>query len=502
MLFTDLLTTVRPMKAEVPGELEIQGLHYDSRSVRPGGLFFALRGGAADGHRFIEAAVNAGAAAVVVEDAGVVPVGVPYLQVADARQAMAAMADLFYGRPTAGIPVVGITGTNGKTTTTYLIEGVLAQAGIPAAVLGTVSYRFGSTVLPAQHTTPESVELQQVLRELVDMGAKGAVMEVSSHALHQHRVDSCRFSVGIFTNLTRDHLDYHHDMESYYTTKERLFSELLPAGTGRAVANIDDPYGERIARAANCPVIRYGLSAGADVSARNPVFSIDGIVAEIVTPAGDFRLNSRLMGQFNLSNLLAAVATGIAMNIPLEVIRAGLESHIPVPGRLERVENGRGVALLVDYAHTGDALENVLKTIVQVGPKRVITLFGCGGDRDRGKRPIMGEIAVRYSDLAIITSDNPRTEEPEAIIADIKSGLQQVTVPEFTLADLQSGIPGKGYVTVVDRREAIRLAVRLSAPGDIVVLAGKGHEDYQIVGKVKHHFDDREEAAAAFRECC
>ena len=499
-----LTKEVSPLQTSGDLGQEISGLYYDSRQVTPGGLFFALKGVAADGHLFIAAARLAGAVAVVLEDESFAPEGMAWIKVADARHAMSVMAAAYYGRPTDSLPLIGITGTNGKTTTTYLIESILNQAGKPAAVLGTVSYRFGDKVLPASHTTPESVDMQANLRTFADMGAKGMVMEVASHALEQRRADGCRFDVGIFTNLTRDHLDYHHDMESYFSSKLRFFSELLAPDQIKprrnAVVNIDDPYGPRVVAASVAPVISYGLAPEAMVRARNVEFSVNGISGVLETPAGAIEFRSGLLGRFNLYNILASVAAGVALEIPLSIIRDGIEKHGQVPGRVERVANDRGVTLLVDYAHTGDALENVLKTVAEIAQKRIITVFGCGGDRDRGKRPVMGEIAARFSDLAIVTSDNPRTEDPLAIIEEVRAGIIPMAIREYKAADLQAEFAQKGFTVEPSRGAAIRLAVRLAGPGDVVLLAGKGHEDYQIIGKVKHHFDDREEAAAAFRE--
>ncbi|MBI5655406.1 MAG: UDP-N-acetylmuramoyl-L-alanyl-D-glutamate--2,6-diaminopimelate ligase [Geobacter sp.] len=458
-----------------------------------------------DGHRFIDAAIERGACAIVLEDRDHIRSQLPCIVVKDARQAMARMAARFYGEPTARVPLVGITGTNGKTTTTYLVEGILAAAGFPAAVLGTVSYRFGDLEIPAPHTTPESVDLQETLRALLDKGAASIVMEVSSHALEQRRVDGCSFDVGVFTNLTRDHLDYHGDMETYLGAKSRLFSELLAADPIKprryAVINTDDPAGPRIADCSAAPVLTYGLGPAAQVTATDVRFTVDGIKAMLCTPAGNVAFHSRLLGRFNLYNILAAAAVGVALGFAPEIIRAGIEEHRTVPGRLERVENARGITVLVDYAHTGDALENVLQTLTELKTGRIITVFGCGGDRDRGKRPIMGAVAGRFSDLAVVTSDNPRTEEPLGIVAEIREGLVTLGAHEYRLADLQAGFGAAGFVTVPDRREAIRLAIGLARPGDIVLLAGKGHEDYQIIGKTKHHFDDREEAAAALGAC-
>lgn len=483
---------------------DIKGVTCDSRTVTPGSLFFALRGFSVDGHRFISAAVEAGVAAVVLEDAASAPSGIPWVRVADGRAAMAHLAAEFYGNPTAGLPLIGITGTNGKTTTTFLIEAILQAAGIPAAVLGTISYRFGETRVAASHTTPESTELQAALRQLADAGARAFVMEVSSHALEQKRVDGCHFDVGIFSNLTRDHLDYHGTMESYLQSKLRLFSELLRPTAAKprrcAAINMDDEQGRVIAAQAACPVLGYAVDAPADVRAVGVELSVNGIRGTLVTPKGEIAFASRLLGRFNLSNILAAASAAVALDLPLEAVKAGIEGQSNVPGRMERVANERGVTLLVDYAHTGDALENVLTTLKELAVGRIITVFGCGGDRDPGKRPIMGRIAAGLSDLAIATSDNPRTEEPNAILAQVKAGITALAVREYSVDELSNTFSAQGFVMLENRRAAIRLAVKLARPGDIVLLAGKGHEDYQIIGRTKHHFDDREEAARAFSE--
>lgn len=504
MKLAQLIATLESCELHGTDAVEIGGLTCDSRRVTPGTLFFALRGASVDGHGFITAAVQAGAAAVLLEDEASAPSGIPWLRVADGRAAMARMAAEFHGNPTATLPLIGITGTNGKTTTTYLIEGMLLAAGLPAAVLGTISYRFGETRIEASHTTPESTELQAAFRQLADAGAQAFVMEVSSHALEQKRVDGCQFDVGIFTNLTRDHLDYHVTMESYLLSKLRLFSELLRPTAAkphrRAAVNLDDGQGRTVADQAACPVFSYAITVPADVRAEDVELSVNGIRGRLVTPKGRIEFASRLLGRFNLSNILAAVSAGIALDLPLEAIRDGIARHTTVPGRMERVENGCGVTLLVDYAHTGDALENVLTTVKELATGRIITVFGCGGDRDPGKRPIMGRIAAELSDLAIVTSDNPRTEDPCAILEQIKAGIAPLALREYSTGDLADGFGERGFVMQENRRAAIRLAVRLARAGDIVLLAGKGHEDYQIIGRAKEHFDDREEAALAFAE--
>jgi UDP-N-acetylmuramoyl-L-alanyl-D-glutamate--2,6-diaminopimelate ligase len=504
MQLAELSMAVMPIEKAGNQETEILALTCDSRRVKPGSLFFAFKGISADGHSFIASAVKAGAAAVVLEDRSYAPDDVPWILVSAGRVAMAAMAARFNNEPTAIYPLVGITGTNGKTTTSYLVESIMAAAGVPSAVLGTIAYRFGSHLIEASHTTPESTELQAAFRELADAGAKGFVMEVSSHSLEQHRVDGSLFDVGIFTNLTRDHLDYHQTMEAYLAAKQRLFSELLVPDRvkprRRAVINMDDSYGAQVAAVAACPVISYGIDSKADVTAREVIFTVDGISGQIITPAGEIHLQSNLVGRYNLSNILAAVGAGIALDLPVKAIEAGINGHATVPGRLERVPNSAGITCLVDYAHTGDALENVLTAIGKLATGRIITVFGCGGDRDNGKRPIMGRIAAERSDLAIVTSDNPRTEEPLKILEQIMGGILPLNLREYSVESLAAGFTDKGFVMVENRHEAIRLAIRLAKAGDIVLLAGKGHEDYQIIGSTKHHFDDREEARAAFEE--
>lgn len=501
MKLSALLEVIAAVELHGDDNLEITGLTCDSRKVVSGTLFFALRGASTDGHRFIESAVASGAAAIVLEDSDCAPAGVPWLKVVDGRGVMARMAARFNGDPTSGMPLIGITGTNGKTTTTYLIESVLAEAGIRAAVLGTISYRLGDIVFPATHTTPESTELQAMFRRLADAGAKAFIMEVSSHALEQRRVDGCCFDVGVFSNLTRDHLDYHATMEQYLQAKIRLFSELLQPTAAKpnrfAVLNLDDPHSGLIAEQAACAVTGFGVERQGDLELAELAMTVNGISAKVLTRRGELAFKSELLGRFNLSNILAAVAVGLVLDLPLEAISRGVERLKNVPGRMERVENDRGITVLVDYAHTGDALENVLKTVRELTTARIITLFGCGGDRDAGKRPIMGAVAAGMSDLAIVTSDNPRSEDPAKIIAQVREGITPLGIHEYDPVEIADGFEHKGFVAVENRREAIRLAVRVAQAGDVVLLAGKGHEDYQIIGSEKSHFDDREEARMA-----
>jgi UDP-N-acetylmuramoyl-L-alanyl-D-glutamate--2,6-diaminopimelate ligase len=503
MKLSKLLQSIEYKKINGSGDPEISGIHYDSRTVKPGGLFFALKGVAVDGHAYIPGAIANGAVAVVTEEDLAGPDTLAIIKTADSRGVMARTSAVFYGDATATSPLIGITGTNGKTTTTYLIEGILNAAGLPAAVLGTISYRFGDIQLESTHTTPESTDLQAALQQLSVAGAKSFIMEVSSHALEQKRVDGCHFDVGIFTNLTRDHLDYHGSMDRYLLSKSRLFNELLrPDGLKplrRAAINMDDPYGAAVRNVAVCPVITFGTESTNDIYGVGIGITVTGIEGAIQTPKGQFHFSSKLLGRFNLSNILAAVSAGVALDLSLPAIKSGIEMHLPVPGRMERVDNAHGVTCLVDYAHTGDALENVLSTIKEIAAGRIITVFGCGGDRDNGKRPIMGGAAAQWSDLAIVTSDNPRTEDPLQILMQVKAGIAPLGIREYSLTGLADGFGEKGFTVCENRREAIRLAVRLARPGDILLLAGKGHEDYQIIGTTKHHFDDREEAAEAFR---
>lgn len=491
-----LLKNVPVTAISGPCDITVGGLCYDSRRVAGGDCFFAWRGQASDGHRYLPDAVRAGAAVLVVEEPPAGALAATVVQVECSRQAMALMARNFHGDPTAGMAVVGVTGTNGKTTTTYLVEALLAAAGQAPAVVGTISYRFGTLVETAPHTTPEAPDLLAALARFRAAGARSLVMEVSSHALDQYRADGIRFGVGVFTNLTPEHLDYHGDMEHYFASKLRLFAELLPAESGRAVINVDDPYGERLAALVPAAVT-CGRGATAMVRPLDLTVSLDGIRGTVATPLGPVTLASPLLGDYNVENLLGAIGAGVALGLPAGVIAAGLAKATAVPGRLERIDNDRGAVALVDYAHTGDALDRVLQALEELRPARIITVFGCGGDRDPRKRPVMGEVAARRSTIAIVTSDNPRTEDPLAIIAQVRAGVAAVHPREWTPEEAAAG-EGRGCVVIPDRRAAIRFAVGLLRSGDVLLVAGKGHEDYQILGTQRIHFDDREELRAAF----
>ncbi len=467
-----------------PLEVEAKGVTHDSRHAGPGWIFVGLRGLKTDGAAFAPEAIAAGAAAIVADhgpgapgQGGIEGADIPWIVVEDARQALALLSAEFYGHPSRRMQVVGITGTNGKTTTSYMLNAVFEEAGIRCGLMGTVTYRIGTREVEATRTTPEAPDVQGMLRQMVDEGCGACVMEVSSHALALRRVDGTQFAAGVFTNLTRDHLDFHSDMENYFAAKRRLF-EMLPAGAP-AVVNLDDPRGPALADAVNTPVT-YAINRAADVSPGPLSFSLGGLTFDARTPQGVIHVRSRLVGRPNVYNILAATATATALGVPLDAIERGLDRLGGVPGRFE-VASGADddITVIVDYAHTDDALRNLLETARPLAERRLITVFGCGGDRDRSKRPLMGMVVARLSDVVVITSDNPRSEDPVRVIEDAKRGAQ----PE-----VRSGAPE--LLTVVDRREAIREAVRRARPGDVVLVAGKGHEKYQEIGGRVMPFDD------------
>jgi UDP-N-acetylmuramoyl-L-alanyl-D-glutamate--2,6-diaminopimelate ligase len=471
-------------------DLQITGLQYDSRKVAKGNVFVAIRGMEVDGHRFVQRAVNAGATVVVVEDESAAPdalmlhAGVCKLVVPDTRAALAAMSRNFYSDPSRSLRMVGVTGTNGKTTTTHLVRAILEAAGERAGLIGTIEYRIGDEVRPATHTTPESLELNGLLADMVREGCTAAVMEVSSHALAMKRVEGVRFQTAVFTNLTQDHLDFHGSMDAYLQAKRILFETLDPSAT--AVTNADDPYGMEIVAGTPAKVLTYGIGAGPDLRAADIALGVRGCSFTMAAAGTSGTVTSSLTGQFNVSNILAATGAGVALGLPWDAIRAGIASVRSVRGRFEQVVAPLGWTAIVDYAHTPDALENVLKTIHGVkasGPGRVITVFGCGGNRDAGKRPIMGRIASSMSDLTIVTSDNPRGEDPDTIIAQIVAGVAA----------------GREVQVEPDRRKAIRKALSAARRDDVVLIAGKGHETYQVVGTTRAHFDDREEVETFLR---
>jgi UDP-N-acetylmuramoyl-L-alanyl-D-glutamate--2,6-diaminopimelate ligase len=470
----------------------VAGVACDSRVVPAGGVFVAIRGQRADGGRFAAEAVRRGAVAVVAETDAPGDLDVAWLRTTNARLALAELSALFFDRPSEALTVVGVTGTNGKTTTTYLLASVFDAAGLPCGRVGTVTVRVGPAAgdeRDASHTTPEAPELQRLLREMLDHGCRACAMEVSSHALALERVASMRFAAAIFTNLTRDHLDFHGDMQQYFAAKRRLF-EMLPDGAP-AIVNADDPRGVELA--SSLPrVLTYGIDRAADVRAGAIHSSLEGLAFEATTPRGALSMRSPLVGRPNVYNILGVIATAVALDLPDAAIEQGIARLDRVPGRFQMVSAGTDdVRVVVDYAHTDDALKNLLETARPLAEGRLITVFGCGGDRDRTKRPLMGAVAGRLSDLVILTSDNPRSEDPQRIIEEIKRGL--VPSPE-------PGAPPRATVSFVanpDRRQAIEEAIRAAHPGDLVIIAGKGHEKYQVIGARTFPFDDVEVACAA-----
>lgn len=477
----------------------VAGLAYHSGRVRPGEVFVALKGLQTDGHRFIPQAIERGAQVLVVEDEVPAGDGLVCVRTPDTRLALASMSAAWADHPSQELTLIGVTGTNGKTTTSYVLEAIWQAAGAEVGVIGTVNCRFGGQLRPSPVTTPESLDLQNLLREMRAAQVTCAIMEVSSHALDLKRVDASHYDAAVFTNLTQDHLDYHQDMESYFAAKSRLFTELLAAGgaAGLAVLNQDDPWGRKMRRLVAAPVLTYGFGPDVDVRPRHYTLSPQGIQAVLDTPDGPVEITSPLLGHYNLANILAATATALGLGVAPEHIVSGLAAMTGVDGRLEPVAVTGQPLVLVDYAHTPDALAQVLKALRALPFQRLITVFGCGGDRDRTKRPLMGQAAAQGSDLVIVTSDNPRTEDPLAIITQIEAGLQELGWPRLESQDLTPA--ARGYLIVPDRRQAIRVAVEAGTRDDVILLAGKGHETYQIVGTNRRHFDDRQEAWQALR---
>jgi UDP-N-acetylmuramoyl-L-alanyl-D-glutamate--2,6-diaminopimelate ligase len=459
-------------------------------------LFIAISGSQKDGHHYLNEAISSGAKAAIVEHPRALIEGVTFITVPDTRRALAHVAERFYQHPSCELSVIGITGTNGKTTTSYLVESILSAAGRHPGVIGTIDYHFGDHHQGAPNTTPSSLELQRIIREMVDADTSHLIMEVSSHALEQKRVEGVHFDVAVFTNLSSEHLDYHGTIERYAKAKELLFTHYLPRSSKEktyAVINCDDPIGKSLSTEPPAQLLRYGLTEGVEIRVRDYQLSSEGISVRVITPQGELPIHSTLLGSFNLSNILAAIGVAVSQEIPPDAITRGIAQLTMIPGRLEKIPNQEGLTILVDYAHTSDALNHVLTTLATLPRKRVITVFGCGGDRDKTKRGPMGDIATKKSDLTIITSDNPRTENPMVIIEHIEAGIDHSIAKEYRREDLLHTHHLKGYLIIPDRREAIRTAVTLAQPGDILLVTGKGHEDYQIIGTEYHHFSDREE---------
>ena len=471
-------------------DVVIKDVTTDSRQVTAGSLFVALRGYTVDGHQFVLKAVEAGASAVVVEEA-IEGLAAPQIVVRDTRAAIAVLASVFYRHPSKSMKVIGVTGTNGKTTTTHLIDKILMDAGHQTGLIGTIKTRIGDKEFENANTTPESLELQSTFKQMLDIGTEYPVMEVSSHAVELMRVAGVEFRTAVYTNLSQDHLDYHGSMEEYRYAKAKFFSRLGNTygddlrNNKFAIINVDDGEADFFAAATTAQILTYGIEKDADIRATNVLVEASGVSYTLECFAGKMDFHLRLTGKFNVYNALAATAACLVEGVTLEGIKQSLEAITGVDGRFESVQAGQDFAVIVDYSHTPDSLENALKTVREFAKGKVYCLVGCGGDRDRTKRPLMAGIAVQYADLAVLTSDNPRTEEPERILDDMEAGVK--------------GTDPERYVRITDRTEAIRYAVERAGADDVILIAGKGHETYQIIGKTKFHFDDREVAAMAIR---
>lgn len=472
-------------------ETEITGIEADSRKIKTGDLFLCIPGLTADGHDYAPKAIALGASALVTER--VLDLPIPQLVVKDARYAMAALSAHFYGYPSKELKLIGITGTNGKTTSTYLIEKILRDQGFTTGLMGTIQMKIGDTYTEMERTTQEAVDLQRSFRQMCEQKTDYCIMEVSSHALELGRVKGIHFRSGIFTNLTQDHLDYHKTMDAYTAAKGLLFSRL---GNGfsadlkdrqYAILNADDAASHTFSKLTAAQIITYGIENECDVRATNIRITAQGTEFKLISFAGEAFFRMKLVGKFNVYNALGSIAAALAEGIPLEAIRNSLEDITVVDGRMEVVNEGQDYLVLVDYAHTPDGLENALSTVRDFAEGKVITVFGCGGDRDRTKRPLMGKVTAKYSDYLYVTSDNPRTENPDAILADIVPGLKEVNYPK------------EQYELIADRKKAIQKAIEGAGPKDVILIAGKGHETYQDVMGVKHDFDDRLVAKAAIR---
>jgi UDP-N-acetylmuramoyl-L-alanyl-D-glutamate--2,6-diaminopimelate ligase len=494
-LLSALRGQVETLERRGDASFPVHAITDDSRAVTEGSLFVAVKGERVDGHRFVEQAIKAGAVAVVAQ-ASVASGPLPFVQVADSRKALGLLGSRFHGDPSARLKMIGVTGTNGKTTTTYLCKSLLEGIGRKVGLIGTVGYQIGQETLPASHTTPGALDLQALLAKMVEGGLNAAVMEVSSHALALDRTAGCEYDVAVFTNLTQDHLDFHHTMDEYFEAKLRLFTGLAggqKAGK-RAIVNLDDPRGGAILAACPVPAWGYAIKNQADIKAERVRLSLAGTTFTAATPSGSFAVESRLVGEHNVYNLLGAIGVALHSGATSDQVCEAAAQITNVPGRFERVSSGQDFTVVVDYAHTEDALLRLLTAAQTLKTGRIITVFGCGGDRDRGKRPKMGRAAVEYSDVVILTSDNPRTEDPMAILHEVEIGVRDALA-------LRNHVQ---YRMVPDRREAIGAAIHEARRDDMVLIAGKGHEDYQIIGTKKFHFDDREvarEAIQQLRDC-
>jgi UDP-N-acetylmuramoyl-L-alanyl-D-glutamate--2,6-diaminopimelate ligase len=476
MRLQELLKSLHPLSPLTEANPEITSIENDNRKVQQGSLFICIKGYTVDGHDFAQSAVENGAAAILAERP--LKLDVPVLVVNDTKRAMAVLADAFYEHPTKQLHLIGITGTNGKTTTSHLIEKIFSDAGKKTGLIGTMYTKIGDEILETKNTTPESLTLQKTFKSMVDASVEAAVMEVSSHALDLGRVHGCDYNVAVFTNLTQDHLDYHHTMEEYKRAKSLLFSQLGNSFDVKhpkfAVLNADDPASETYKKSTAAHVVTYGIDQSADIKAIDIEMTSSGTKFILQTFGKHFPMEIQLIGKFSIYNVLAGVAAALVSGIPIEKIIGSIENVKGVAGRVELVNAGQNFTVIVDYAHTPDSLENVLKTIQQFAKRKVFVVVGCGGDRDRTKRPLMAKIACQFATDPIFTSDNPRSEDPLAILKEMEVGVQ-----------------GETYLVIPDRQKAISTAVQNAANGDVILIAGKGHETYQIIGKQVHDFDDR-----------
>ena len=487
MILAEIIKGIETLKISGDTGIDITGLAYDSRKVQKGYLFFALTGEHADGHNFIRQAVERGAVALAYERpeknlSDTLEPGLSRIHVKDSRGALALAANNFFQRPSESLKVIGITGTNGKTTTSYLMKAILEEWGQKVGLIGTIQYMVKDAVYDAIHTTPEALEFQALLREMLTEGCGYVVTEVSSHALAQKRVDGTVFKGAVFTNLTRDHLDFHKTMEDYFSAKTRLFTVLLDSGA-TAVINYDDPWGRKLISLIKEKVYTFGLETGSDLMATGISDSVSGLKFSVVMDKREYDVASSLMGLPNVYNILSAAGISLSLGVPWEVVLEGIRKAGPAKGRFEKVDAGQEFLAVVDFAHTDDALERLICTARGISRGKIIIVFGCGGDRDKGKRPLMGAVASRLSDFVIITSDNPRSEEPGEIIKEIEAGAVR-----------------NNYLIEPDRKEAIRRAVEMAGKDDIVLVAGKGHETYQAIGGKRYEFSDREVLEEAIKQ--
>ncbi|WP_102027295.1 UDP-N-acetylmuramoyl-L-alanyl-D-glutamate--2,6-diaminopimelate ligase [Salirhabdus sp. Marseille-P4669] len=485
MKLTELLSAIQFYKVtKTIEDCYVTGIEMDSRSVQEGNVFVCIRGFTVDGHDYAKDAERKGACAVVAEHP--IHLDIPVIVVSDTSKVLAHLSNVYYQHPTQHLRLIGVTGTNGKTTLTYLLDEIFKCAKEKTGVIGTIQMKIGDEILPTKNTTPDALVLQNTFRKMVDQEVSTAVMEVSSHALDLGRVYGCEFDIAVFTNLSQDHLDYHDSMEDYFRAKSLLFSQLGNTYGNKpkyAVINVDDPYGEKLIKSTPYEVLRYGIHNKADVWAEEIELTPNGSSFLMKTPVGEIHVHTPLVGMFSIYNLMAATSAAICAGVPLSIIQQSFQTSKGVPGRFETVQGGQDFGVIVDYAHTPDSLENVLKTVQSFTKGDTYVVVGCGGDRDKSKRPKMANVAVNYSDYAIFTSDNPRTEDPNQI-----------------LVDMTNGLTAENYIVEADRKAAIKYAIERAKKDDVILIAGKGHETYQEINRVRYNFDDREIASALIRD--